>query len=239
MKIIHAHWEKRNLGVQTVEVEIKENDTLEEVKQCLSEIQGEYIVVKIPTHMAKLSFLIQEYGFYYVEDMALMSSNLKAVQRNSVIQRLYDEIISCEMDKVDYLQLYQEIRKGLFSTDRVSIDPMFTKEQAAERYIGWIHDELEKGTSLYKYVYRGNIIGFFALKEIAQGRYTSFLGGIYLEYRKGGIGSIVKVPETVKKLGGKRVETYVSLNNLVQVRSLLMNGYTIEKNIHVFIKHSK
>ena len=94
-----------------------------------------------------------------------------------------------------------------------------------------------RGSKLYNYVYKGERIGFFGLKEREKGIYDSLWGGIYGKYRKSGIGAVVKVPEFVKSLNGKKVYAYASSNNVKQVRNLITNGYTVEKIHHVFVKH--
>lgn len=99
-------------------------------------------------------------------------------------------------------------------------------------------DEAKRGKELLKNIHKGKTIGF--LDFVSKGMESSlFLGGIYLESRRGGIGSIVKVPQAVRERGGKKGRTSVSTNNPGQVRSLIMNGYIPESIIHTFIKHSK
>lgn len=153
-------------------------------------------------------------------------------------KRLYDAIEIGVMDDNDINILYDEIRKGLFDSDRVFLDPFFSKEQARNRYINWVMDEAKRGKELLKNIHKGKTIGF--LDFVSKGMESSlFLGGIYLESRRGGIGSIVKVPQAVRERGGKKGRRSVSTNNPGQVRSLIMNGYIPESIIHTFIKHSK
>ena len=47
-----------------------------------------------------------------------------------------------------------EISNGLFDSDRIYIDPFFSKEKAAQRYINWTEDELKRGTEFIKYIYK-------------------------------------------------------------------------------------
>ena len=58
-----------------------------------------------------------------------------------------------------------------------------------------------------------------------------------MSIKKSGIGSIVKVPEEVRKRNGKKVSTSVSTNNVAQIKSLVRNGYIPESISHTFIKH--
>ncbi len=239
MKIVNAEWEKRNLGVETLEINIDETDLLETVERILQEMSAEYVVVKLPSTRADLLEVVSNSGYRYVEDMVVLVSDLHEVNFSPLNQRFYDSVSVEEMNESDMEELEREIRNGLFATDRVSLDSYFSKEQAYNRYINWVRDEYKKGTYFYKYIYNDKVIGFFALSEKELGKYTSFLGGIYKEYRKGGIGTVVKVPEVVRKLGGKRLSVSVSTNNIGQIRNLICNGYVPEEIIHTFIKHAE
>lgn len=237
MKIVNADWEYRNLGVTTIEIEIEEYDTRETILTTIQEIRAQYIVLKLPSHKADMTFDIQKSGYTYIEDMVQMVSYLKKVNYSSVQERFNTCVSTQVMTEEDLVTVKQEIKKGLFSTDRVYLDPYFSKEQAYNRYINWIEDEYLRKTQFIKYIYKGNIIGFFALREQEKGRYTSFLGGIFPAYRKGGIGTVVKVPQVVQAYGGKSVSTNVSSNNPAQIRNLILNGYIPESITHTFIKH--
>ena len=50
MKVIDAVWEKRNLKVDTVEVEIELDDSLDGITEVLETVERkyQYIVVKVP-----------------------------------------------------------------------------------------------------------------------------------------------------------------------------------------------
>ena len=50
----------------------------------------------------------------------------------------------------------KELRSGLFDTDRVYLDPYFTKEQASNRYVNWIKDEMSRTTELFIIKYKEN-----------------------------------------------------------------------------------
>lgn len=237
MKIVNADWEYRNLGVTTIEIEIEEYDTRETILTTIQGIRAQYIVLKLPSHKADMIFDIQKSGYTYIEDMVQMVSYLKKVNYSSVQERFNTCVSTQVMTEEDLVTVKQEIKKGLFSTDRVYLDPYFSKKQAYNRYINWIEDEYLRKTQFIKYIYKGNTIGFFALREQEKGRYTSFLGGIFPAYRKGGIGTVVKVPQVVQAYGGKSVSTNVSSNNPAQIRNLILNGYIPESITHTFIKH--
>lgn len=237
MRVVEAVWEKRNMGVDTIEIEAEENDSLEDAEKVISETKSEYLVLKIPSTRSDITRLAGKYGYEYIEDMIHLVNNLVPVQMSKVQKRMYDAVPVEKMTEKDMEGLYQEIRQGMFSTDRISNDTFFSAEQAAERYIGWISDELKRGTEFYKYIYKDKIIGFFTLREMENGIFDSFLGGFYRDFRKSGFGSVYKAPDLVRGRNGKKLITSVSSNNIVQVRALLSNGYLPDKINHVFIKH--
>lgn len=236
MKVIDAVWEKRNLGVEAKVIHFTNDDEIEEVIECLTHTHAEYIDVRVPSQRTDITHELFKAQYEYVEDLIAFVSPLQEITRSKVMQRMYDEVEVCEADDEAIEEVFEEIRRGLFETERISIDPYFT-ERAPERYINWIRDELEGQTKLYNYIYRGKRIGFFGLKEREKGIYDSLWGGIYEKYRKSGIGAVVKVPEFVKSLNGKKVYAAVSSNNVKQIRNLIANGYTVEQIQHVFIRH--
>lgn len=241
MRIIDAVWEKRNLGVETKEIEFEDQDSIEEVQNCLRNIHAEYLVVKVPACRADITHLLYINQYEFVEDMLFFVSNLDIAECSGIMQRMYDAVSIKKADDDDVKEIFSEIRKGMFSTDRISLDSHFTEEVASERYVNWTLDELERGTELYCYCYKNRNVGFSGLSEVQNGVYISFLGGLFNEYRARGIGTItsIKICETVKKLGGRQLYSMVSSNNVDQIRSLIYNKYNMSKINHIFVKHEK
>lgn len=237
MKIVEAIWEKRNLGVDTIEVTFENKDKFDEVKKQIEILDKEYIVLRIPSDRPDILCLMGKCGYRYVEDLVELVSYLKPVSQNPVLKRVYDSVGVEQMNAKDIEGLLSEVKQGMFETDRISLDDFFKPEQAKERYANWIQDELAGKTEFLKYTYKGNAIAFFTLKELGKGYYDVPLGGFYKKYRNSGIGTVVKVPEEVEKRGGKKVRTNVSTNNLPQMRNLIANGYIPEGISHIFIKH--
>ncbi len=237
MRIVNAVWEKKNLGVNAYELSIETGDNIDEVKQQIENIDGDYIVIKVPSDLSEFNSIVQELGFLYIEDLIHVEHDLKEVERNRIIQRLYDETTYREMNDEDFEQLITEIKDGMFDSDRISNDPHFGKEKAANRYINWSKDLRNKGARFYAIRYRDDSTGFVVLDTKDQITYSSILGGGYQKYRKSGIGIIQKEQEITKALGGKRVVTTVSSNNVGQFKALIMNGYKPYSIEHVFVKH--
>lgn len=237
MKVIDAIWEKRNLGIDVVEVEVQNGDLIEEVALELPQIQSDYICVKIPSDMNEIAEYVQQMGYRFREDQIHMRHDLKPPSRNALQQRLYNAISYQVMNDEDIVELKEEIRKGMFSSDRFSIDKCFTEEQCSNRYINWVDDLLKDGATPYVMSYKGEHSGFIILKTTDERIYQSVLGGAYSKYRKSGLGVIQKEQEITKKMNGKYVETMVSSNNVSQLKALILNGYIPIEINHVFVKN--
>lgn len=237
MKIVDAYWEKRNLGVSTTEFTVEDNDTVNSIRDVLDNCTSEYQVLRLPYHQTCFLFTVQDLGFKFVEDMFSLKNDLKPIIMNPIVERLYKEISFSLMNGDDIEKLLIEVDHGMFNSDRVFIDPFFDNILARKRYYNWLNDELERGSLFFKYMYKGNTIGFNALKEKGDGVYDAYLGGLYSNYQKSGLGSAVFVSEIVKYLGGKCVVTNVSSNNMKQVKNLLQKGFVITSSYHVFVKH--
>lgn len=237
MIVKDAVWEKRNLGVEAIEMEVELSDKFEDVKKWLSETKSEYITVKVPSSRDDITYMVSDYGYHFIEDMMFLEHNLKPIERTPLQQRMYDAVKMEPMNEEDMEVLYEELRKGSFAFDRISKDPNFTEEQANNRFINWVKDEKDRGAEFLKGMMKGKMTGFFCLREIEPGVYTSALGGTFMEYRKGGMGTNVQTPEEVKKRGGKKLILGVSTNNMIQIRALIMNGFVPKKVNHVFVKH--
>lgn len=239
MKVVDAVWEKRNLGVTSVEMEVELNDTLEEIEKVLKEVKGQYLALKVPSSRTDVTWLVAKYGYVYVEDMMFFEHDLKPIERTPLQQRFYDAVKIEPMEEEDFELLFEEIDQGSFSFDRISNDPHFTQEQSIRRFHNWLNDERNRGAEFLKAVKKndGAMVGFFTIRDIGDGVYTSALGGTFMKWRRGGLGTNVQTPEEVKKRGGKKVVLGVSTNNMIQIRALIQNGYFPVKTNHVYVKH--
>lgn len=239
MKVIDAVWEKRNLGVETTEFEADLSDGVSEVKRIIAENEKSYNVVKIPAGNLELSAAMTEMGYTFAEAMTELWSELKNLPvLPPVAVRLYNALdIEAENDPE---KLFGEDEKELFRTDRIALDPHFSVETANRRYMNWLGDEISRGTEVFRLIYKGGGVGFFALKKISPQVYDVFLGGIFEKYRAGGMGVplIVKEAQTAADRGAARIVTHVSSNNISAMAANLAAGYRPVSVKNVFIKHN-
>lgn len=240
MKVIDAFWEKRNLGVDTTEITVESFDTVKEFQVVLERIKTPYQVVKIPAGMVELMWMAEECGFRYIETSIRVIHNLKEIVLSPLVERIDKTIEYQPMTEEDQKHLFEEIKKGMFYTDRVYLDSFFSETQAAARYIGWIKDERERGSELFQYQYKNQAVGFFILKQIEPNVYYPFLAGIYPEYQKYVFGAvyIYKALFEAKRRKGKLVSTFISTNNQNAMRMHMECGFQIKEISYVYVKHN-
>jgi hypothetical protein len=240
LKVIDAVWEKRNLGVTCFEVTIETTDTLEDVKNRLPHLAAQYVVIKVPTGRSDIMFCISEMGYIFIEGSIHITRTVKNLELFGIQKRLADSVGYALMDKGDIKVLQDEIRKGMHDTDRIYLDANFTRKQSAERYIGWIQDEIVHGSDVYKLTYKGESIGYFTMKDLGDGVYYPFLAGMYKSHNNSGLGfNIAYKPMCeIAARGGKLISTYISTNNERVVRILVSMGFSFDQINYVYVKHN-
>lgn len=241
MKIVDAFWEKRNLGVNTVEIIVETNDSPEDLNKLSEELLNyEYVVVKIPANRFEFNEYLATKGYIFIEASFNYQLQVKDAVLTPLQQRLDRSITYAEMDTTDLEQLYEEIKNGLFNTDRIISDKHFNETQAANRYINWIKDELKLGSVVYKLLLKDDSIGFFTFKCIKSDTYYPFLAGLYKRYSNSGLGfaTLRKPIEEVIKRNGTKISTYTSSNNIPVNRAHIQQGFTIFETQYVYIKHN-
>lgn len=240
MKVVNATWDERNFGIRCAEVELEMNDNPEDDYEKLKDLENyyAYIALKVPTICTELTWMLTRLNYIYVEDMMFFEHDLHEIKRSPLQQRLYDSVSVTEMTEDDYPVLFREIDAGSFSFDRISNDPYFKKEDSIRRFHNWLIDEKERGAIFIKAMIKGEMSGFFTIRDTGKGVYNSALGGAFMKFRHGGLGTIVQTPSEVKKRGGKKLVLGVSTNNMIQIRALIQNEFFPKKANHVFIKHT-
>lgn len=239
MDIINAFWEKRNLGIDCNEIKIEKSDTIDYIKNELPKNESQYTVVKVPSARCDLNFLLQELGYMYIESSIHLTHDLKNISLSPIQQRILNTIGYEKMNESDIDKLFYEIRKGIFTTDRIYIDPYFTHEQAANRYVNWISDEIKNGTNVYKLIHKDAAIGFFTFKDIGNNVCYPFLAGMYKDYLNSGLGlSTIEKPlkEAIKR-NYKKYSTLISSNNVNTFSAHMTFGFVFKSIDNVYIKH--
>ena len=239
MKVIDAVWEKRNLGVDCRDITVEPEDSADAMARVLRDHETLYTVVRLPVGRMDLLFRAQELGYRFIETMTYCCHSGATFNLNAIQQRIVDRISWQPMDGAGQAAMFAEIRQGMFSTDRVSLDPQFSGELANQRYVYWIQDELARGGRVYKILYADRDLGFFTLKRQSDDVEFAFLSGTYAAFRTSGLGFSCHYCEVVEGLrsGAKRVMTSYSSNNRGAAAVHLSMGHVLHQQYYILVKH--
>lgn len=241
MELIEQPWEKKNLGVNSVEFRFDGKENLNEITDdILSNSKYDYQICRVPVGRMDIMYLLQAHGFLFAETSIELSADLKKLELPSVYAR-YIEAMDYHPASENELQLIQDsILSGVFDTDKISLDPFFGKKQAGIRFANWNMQEVEAGrASAYIVTMHDEPIGFFVDKTVSDKVDYSLLAALYDKEKNSGVGfSVLYFPMLQSKLDGKRrITTGVSSNNPDSVRMHLELGYKIKEMNYVLIKH--
>lgn len=240
MKIIDAYWEKRNLGVTCKEIIIEREDSVQDLEIFLDSLKNvEYSVIKIYPGNVELLKYLQSNGFYFVETLSEISLDIENYSIPKNFEKLNESIKYKVLPSSQLNTLRLEIEKGIFNTDRIALDSRFGIDIAARRYFNWIQDEVSKGNCVYEILKDEKPIGFFALKQIRNRSYETFLAGMYLDSPNFGFGFslISKSIEEIRIKNGKYFVTHISSNNLQINRLYAQFGFIPVNTYYVMVKH--
>lgn len=239
MKIINATWEKRNLGLDVIEIEFEPNDNVKSINN-LHGLKADYFVVKLPIKNLLLAHEIEDDGFRFMETQFNLSLDLtKDIKGPSYLKKISEKVTYREINNQrSFEEILDRIDEKMFDTDRVSLDYILPKNTILKRYKGWIKDEFAKNSIICELLRGKASIGFFLLKKRNAETMDSILAGIFSKYKKLGLGFAVieKHVEFSRKNNFKKVVTRVSSNNLVSLKMHLELGYEIKGLNYVFRK---
>ena len=241
MKVVHAIWEQRNLGIDCNEIEVEAGDSLVALQENIPGYETQYTVVKVPVGMMDVSLHLQSMGYRFMEVMTLCHHEGKLPELTRIQQRIVDSVSCEEMSDRDRDRegLFDQIRNGMFQDDRISLDPFFTQDQANNRYLGWIGDETDRGANLFKIARKGAVIGFFVLRKQEGGVCFACIGGIYPESQSHGFGFCLNYYEIYQGIqqGARRIVNAFSSNNRGASAIHMFLGYVLDEQYYVFVKH--
>lgn len=241
MKIVDAVWEKRNLGVATCEVTFDAQDSLENIAATHDELfpKYEYLVFRVPCNRSDIALILQGKGCLFIETAITLQNDLKNIFVDGKYKPLCNKCSWALMSDKDLTRLYDEIKAGIFQTDRIYLDPYFSKEVAANRYVFWTQDLVAQNCLPHKIIFGDKVIGFFLDKAQDDGSTKGLLAGIYHEFLKTGLGFLVQYAgfARAKSINAPYRTLNVSSNNLPVIKINLELGAKINKLEYVLIKH--
>lgn len=242
MKIVHALWEKRNLDADSYKMTVTDEDTWETVVNEEKDVYGDYLVMKVPSHRRDISTRMHELGYAFIEaQYYCYYDNKKEFILNPIQKRLMDSITCEPMNEAELEEMYGRIAEGLFIDDTVAVDPYFSVELANRRFNGLIADEISRGAVMYKLTYKDKIVGFFGLTDFSEKDVFAFIGGIYPEYQRIGLGTFMNCFEIMeaRKRGIVRTHSAFSSNNHGANAVHMAMGYILDRVDYIFVKHNK
>ncbi len=236
MKITEAIWEKRNLGLLTLEIEVEKNDSLGEVINSLASLNYEYLVVKLPVNKPEFIHELQNFGLKFNEILySTQFSKSQLPELSNIELRMSKEIEYVQILDSEISQLFERLDEDIFETDRIALNPEFGKTVASRRYKGLITDEIASGAKLFYLKFRGHAIGFFLWKMELK-KSVSHLAGVFKEYKNRGFGIYLNYFQLMHSLMNEVVshKSVYSSNNLGAERIHKHLGYDIIKSDYIF-----
>lgn len=241
MVIKETPWEKRNLGVESsVEYYLEESDSASEIDTVTSDSTHEYQVAHVPVGKVEIIKSLLDSGFMFSETKFELIADLKELGLPKLFERFSDGMGYRPASKEDSDRIYETMLKGVFSTDKVALDPHFDARVAGRRYVFWTEDEVQAGRCyLFVVSQSGNDIGFFVLKKSNERLGDSFLAGLFDKEKYSGLGfSVLYYPMVeARRMGLKKMITGVSSNNPDSVKMHLALGYKIKNMDYTLVKH--
>ncbi len=243
MQTIHAVWEQANLGVNAYEIMLSEQDTPEMIaaEEARLVAEGaEYIVLKTPVNCPQLLFGLPALGYTYVETVFRVEIRRDDYHMPQGIAR-FDRGLSVEQRKepADWEPVFELIRSGIFRSDRVSIDPAFSREMGGNRYANWLRQMLEKGGFLYEVMKGDKPIGFFVITRKDENTVDPVLMAMYDEQNDRGMGALLhkKTLDTCFTHQCRRLTSTIVSNNAKVLRVYVNAGATITDTLYTYVKH--
>lgn len=241
MKVVNCFWEERNIGRKTVEVSIEKEDHF--VRNLLEQqIQNyEYAVVKVPMNMPSFNIGLSDMGFTCIESQMNVGISMEDFDFAKVVH-LYDEVSYKVVDnQEDFVSVLSCIEPGMFSTDRISLDPQFGEQVASQRYINWLTTEYErKKSKLVKVIFQNEHVGFMLIR-IDGKTIDLILNGLYKQYQGKGLGLLTPASPMMfakkKTLNITEEVTSISSNNIPVVKLYNRLHFQLRSQTYVYVKH--
>ena len=241
MKIVDCIWELKNLDKRTVEISVGKEDTFSRDIILQSISNYEYAVVKVPMDMPTFNIGLSEMGFVCIETQMNVGINLHDFDFSKVAHLYSDTSYELINNDNDFTSVVSNLRPGMFSTDRISLDPQFGEDIACRRYINWLTSEYEsKRSQLIKVINKNEHIGFMLIKTDGD-TIDLILNGLYKQYQGKGLGILTPASPMmyIKKnsLNITKEVTSISSNNIPVVKLYNRLNFQLLQQTYVFVKH--
>lgn len=243
MKTTHAVWELENIGADAWEISLDAQDTPEALaaeEARLRALGAQYIVVKTPVNCPALLFGLPRLGYTFVEMVFHVMIRREAYHMPDTIARFDRGLRVVEIrEESERERVYALIRRGVFVSDRVSIDPAFGVSKGGNRYANWLESMLRKGGFLYEVLSGEKPIGFFVICRKDENTVDPVLMGMYDERNDRGMGALLhkKTLDTCFTHPCKRLTSTIVSNNAKVLHVYVNAGATITDTLYTYVKH--
>lgn len=241
MKIQYAPWEKRNLGVESYELAIESEDQFKDFRKALKQLKNpEYVVVKIPVNNKEFIWGMPELGFTFIETQVLLRVNKEDYQPRPYPKEYEGRItVKTIQDDSGVKRVIEHIGKEIFTTDRISLDKIFSKKDAAIRYQNWTYDVLQRDGHIDEIYLDDMPVGFAVIPKSVGKIGFAGLVGLYEGYQGRHLGEVVcrASIEGVLKGGYACSCSGTSTNNFFSLKAHLKAGYQLDHFEYVYVKH--
>ena len=243
MKTTHAVWELENIGADTYEILMEPADTpemLAEAEQRIAAQGAEYIVVKTPVNCPQLLFGLPKLGYTFVELVYHVMVRRNEYHMPDTIAR-FDRGLTVvqRTEEAECQRVCDFIRRGVFVSDRVSLDPAFGVMKGGNRYANWLKNMLASGGFLYEVMKGEKPIGFFVICRKDEDTVDPMLMGMYDEQNDRGMGALLhkKTLDTCFTHTCKRLTSTIVSNNSKVLHVYVNAGASITDTLYTYVKH--
>ena len=244
MKVVNCVWELQNLGERVVEITIEADDVFNR-EEIVHSVEGyEYSVIKVPMNKVDFNIGLSALGYSIIETQINISKKYKEFPfEDRLVKQVYPladmQIIRSSLELESALE---RMTPNMFSTDRIYLDPHFTRESSCRRYRNWIRTEFEMKTALaVKMIYDGKTVGIGTHRVVDNGTYVGLVGGIYEEYQNNGLGLMTAclnfIAAKKSEIPFRIFKTSISSNNLPVLQFYNYLNYKVDSMSYVFVKH--
>ena len=243
MIITDCFWEHENLGGNTIEIVVDQSEQIN--PSTIQDIVNHhsYVVVKVPMNRPDINFILSDLGFTCIEVQHHLEKELRSFDFTNIAHLTKDIIFEEVSDQRSLESTLLHITPGMFSTDRVSLDPKYGLEFGCRRYKNWIRATyLSEDTKLILIRYKGEEIGFMLLK-ICNHNLHNVLNGLYKPFQGRGLGLMMTASPAYYAdslhLPVSKITTAISSNNIPVVKLYNRLQFTLAHQQYVFVKHGK
>lgn len=243
MQTVDCPWEIANIGKRTLQFNysFKDSYNTQEVRECLEGYK--YVVAKVPCGNMNVFLGLQQDGFTVMETQMSLSKKIKDFNTNDRLlipfrNRISYNLISSEDGLKEVLS---RMTSGMFSTDRIYLDPYFGPEVGLHRYRNWVKSEFSRGSILFEFSVDGNAVGF-GLRRMEGDTSYGLLGGVYEQYQREGYGILTAANNCLFSTAMgfndiKQCKTAISSNNKPMLDFYNYLQFKIYKIEYVLVKH--